>query len=197
MRRSALLSLLAFIVTAGVLSQQPSPSQATTPLEPHPPWADLAVADGFDFPVGQPDANGYYDAQPFGRNDHLGSDWNGRGGGDSDLGDPVFATAAGYVRYAREAGPGWCNVMIVVHRVGEQGPWVESLYGHLDSFSVPAGSEVLRGQALGAIGSCEGRYAAHLHFEVRSVVGGEVGPGYAKDKLGWVDPTAFIEGHRP
>ncbi len=197
MRRFATLSLLAFMATAGVLAQEAPPVEATVPLETQPPWAELAVADGFDFPVGQPDAQAYYDAQPFGRNDHLGSDWNGRGGGDSDLGDPVTAAADGYVRYAEDAGIGWCKVMIVVHRVGEQGPWVESLYGHLDSFSVPVGSEVERGQELGTIGNCQGRYAAHLHFEIRSVVGGQVGPGYAKDKLGWVDPTVFIEAHRP
>ncbi|HEY9169431.1 MAG TPA: hypothetical protein VIN72_08085 [Lutibacter sp.] len=37
------------------------------------------VSDGSDFPVGKPNAKGYYDAQPFGKNRHLGSDWNGKG----------------------------------------------------------------------------------------------------------------------
>ena len=31
----------------------------------------------FDFPVGKPDAVGYYNAQEFTENDHLGEDWNG------------------------------------------------------------------------------------------------------------------------
>ena len=43
----------------------------------------VPVAAGFDFPVGPPDAQGYYDAQSFGRNRHLGEDWNGNGGGNS------------------------------------------------------------------------------------------------------------------
>ncbi|MBL4587064.1 MAG: hypothetical protein JKX84_08430, partial [Flavobacteriales bacterium] len=30
------------------------------------------ISDGFDFPVGPPDAKGYYNAQPFGKNEHLG-----------------------------------------------------------------------------------------------------------------------------
>ena len=30
--------------------------------------ADAPNADGFDFPVGPPDARGWYDAQPFGKN---------------------------------------------------------------------------------------------------------------------------------
>jgi len=36
---------------------------------PSPP---LPVADGFELPVGAPDGAGYYDAQPFGTNTHLG-----------------------------------------------------------------------------------------------------------------------------
>jgi len=50
-------------------------------------------ADHFDFPVGRPDAKGYYNAQGFGKNAHLGDDWNGTGGGNSDLGDPIYEEA--------------------------------------------------------------------------------------------------------
>ncbi|MCP4808387.1 MAG: hypothetical protein GY913_06235 [Proteobacteria bacterium] len=39
----------------------------------------LPATDGFDQPVGHPDAEGYFDAQPFGVNHHLGQDWNGNG----------------------------------------------------------------------------------------------------------------------
>jgi len=46
------------------------------------------LADAFDYPVGKPDAKQYYNAQPFGKNYHLGDDWNGKGGGNTDLGDP-------------------------------------------------------------------------------------------------------------
>src|SRR5258706_15147037 len=84
-------------------------------------WDDLAstwpttlpVCDGFDYPVGAPDAVGYHDAQPFGENDHLGNDWNGNGGGDTDLGDPVYAVAAGIVVEARDIGGDWGNVVRV------------------------------------------------------------------------------------
>ncbi len=34
------------------------------------------IANAFDYPVGKPDAVGYYNAQPFGKNHHLGDDWN-------------------------------------------------------------------------------------------------------------------------
>lgn len=37
------------------------------------------LSDGFDFPVGKPNAKGYIDKQPFGKNFHLGEDWNAAG----------------------------------------------------------------------------------------------------------------------
>ena len=73
-------------------------------LDAHP--QATSACSGFDFPVGPPDASGYYDAQPFGINDHLGSDWNGDGGGDTDLGDPVHAIAAGVISEATNHGGG-------------------------------------------------------------------------------------------
>jgi len=47
-------------------------------------------SDGFDFPIGKPNARGYYNAQKFQENNHLGDDWNGVGGGNSDLGDAIY-----------------------------------------------------------------------------------------------------------
>src|SRR5690606_26302707 len=95
----------------------------------------LGLADGFDYPVGPPDGAGYYDAQPFGGDSaHLGSDWNGVRGGNSDLGDPVFAVADGRVLDTTDHGGGWGNVVRVAHLVrDEEGVRVvESLYAHLE-----------------------------------------------------------------
>ncbi|MEZ4241822.1 MAG: M23 family metallopeptidase, partial [Myxococcota bacterium] len=141
-------------------------------------------------------AVGYFDAQPFGRNAHLGADWNGDGGGDTDKGDPVTAAAAGRVIYAEDAGPGWGNVVIVAHGLPD-GAVVESLYGHLDRVDVAVGDDLARGDAVGTIGDAHGRYVPHLHFEVRTTPGLGVGGGYAQDATGWTDPTAFVRAHRP
>ena len=75
----------------------------------------LRLADGFDFPVGRPDASGYYKARGFWPNGHLGEDWNGRGGGNTDLGDPVYACADGVVVHSRDVRVGWGNVVIIRH----------------------------------------------------------------------------------
>lgn len=58
-------------------------------------------SDGFDFPVGKPNAENYYNAQLFLEDNHLGEDWNGKSGGNSDLGDPVYAISNGYISEAK------------------------------------------------------------------------------------------------
>lgn len=158
---------------------------------PWPAASSLPACDGFDFPVGAPDAAGYHDAQPFGDNDHLGNDWNGNGGGNSDLGDPVYATATGRVVQAIDIGGDWGNLVRIVH-----GCRVESLYAHLDTIEVAPGSTVRRGQRIGTIGTAHGTYPAHLHFELRDRPL-PLGGGYDRDTTGYLDPTAYIRAHRP
>lgn len=197
----ALLALLALVTLRAVTDRERPPAR-------WPGAAAIPLADGFDFPVGAPDARGYRDAQPFGLNQHLGSDWNGVLGADTDLGDPVFAAAAGLVTEAADHGGGWGNVVRVVHRVSSApgragagaGPErvVETLYAHLDRIDVRPGDLVTRGQPIGTIGTAHGRYLAHLHFELRTSVGVALGGGYGDPApLGHVDPTAFIQAHRP
>lgn len=72
------------------------------------------IANQFDYPVGKPDAKGYYDAQPFTKNNHLGEDWNAVTGGNSDLGHPIFAIANGRVVEAKDHGGAWGNIIRIV-----------------------------------------------------------------------------------
>ena len=65
------------------------------------------IAHHFDYPVGTADGHGYYNAQGFADNDHLGDDWNGIGGGNTDFGDPIYAIANGRVKAAEDYGGGW------------------------------------------------------------------------------------------
>ncbi len=159
----------------------------------------LPLADGFDFPVGRPNASGYYDAQPFRVNGHLGEDWNANTGGNSDLGDPVFSIGHGVVTFADDLGGGWGNVVRVAHAYVEDGEvaHVESFYAHLDEMAVTEGQVLRRGALVGTIGDAGGHYIAHLHFELRDTIGLPHGPGYSDDADGWLDPKTFIRARRP
>jgi murein DD-endopeptidase MepM/ murein hydrolase activator NlpD len=157
------------------------------------------LADGFDLPVGKPDARGYYKARGFKAHGHLGEDWDGVGGGDTDLGDPVFAIGDGVVVFARDCHQGWGNVIIVRHAYREGGSVrnVDSLYGHLQKILVHRGQTVRRGQQIAAIGNAHGLYDAHLHLEVRKNLAiGMSRDKFAQDLSNYYSPTDFIESHR-
>jgi murein DD-endopeptidase MepM/ murein hydrolase activator NlpD len=184
---------------------------------------ELPVAYGFDFPVGNRDGQGSYTDRATGREHqgwyvaagfceqyqlgiHPGEDWNGRGGGNTDLGQPLYAIGAGRVVHARhESGP-WGGVVLIEHWFYEnhQLRRIHSLSAHLSRIDVEAGQEVTRRQLIGAIGQDPGRsYPAHLHLEIRRDL--TLAPTYwpsshDRDEA-WVrehylPPTAFIEAHR-
>jgi len=157
------------------------------------------LADGFDLPVGKPDARGYYKARGFKAYGHLGEDWDGVGGGDTDLGDPVYAIGDGVVVFARDCHQGWGNVIIIRHafRDGTTVRNVDSLYGHLQKILVHRGQAVRRGQQIAAIGNAHGLYDAHLHLEVRKNIAiGMSRDKFAQDLSNYYEPTSFIESHR-
>jgi len=168
--------------------------QLPSPLE----LAALPTATRFDFPLGSENGALAYNAQPFTQNKHLGDDLNGIGGENSDLGDPVYAIADGRVFLARDGGPGWGNVIIVLHAYLENGQrkYVQSYYAHVAEILVQVDEEVRRGQKIATVGTANGRYFAHLHFEMREFLTPFVGPGYREDTRGWINPTQFIEQHR-
>lgn len=172
-----------------------------TKIEAHPYEAlfdqnPTFISDGFDFPVGIPNAKGYYNAQGFTKNGHLGDDWNAVTGGNSDLGDPIYTIANGYVSYTLDLGGGWGNVIKVIHKM-PSGKYLESLYAHCDSIITAQGAWVKRGDLIGTIGNAHGQYLAHLHLELRDSIGMPIGGGYSNDTEGYLDPTAFIEENRP
>ncbi|WNJ18130.1 M23 family metallopeptidase [Pontibacter sp. G13] len=158
---------------------------------------ESSIADRWDFPVGKPDAKGYYDAQPFGRNVHLGEDWNAVTGGDSDLGDTIYAAANGWVYSARHEGAGWGNILRVIHRGDSTAEiWYESFYAHCDTMLAIRGDWVSRGQPIATIGNADGAYWAHLHFELRTLLYQPIGGGYGSPDQGQIPPTPFIQTHR-
>ncbi len=164
----------------------------------HADLSDCPLSTGFDFPVGIPDAKGYYNAQKFTENDHLGDDWNGSGGGNTDLGDSVFAASEGKVIFAEDVYGGWGNIVIIAHNTGtnESPEYIQSMYAHLDEIETSENNLVDRGQFIGTIGTAHEKYPAHLHFEIRSDVEMGIGGGYSSDTTGYLNPTKFILNHR-
>jgi murein DD-endopeptidase MepM/ murein hydrolase activator NlpD len=169
------------------------------PVNNHFDTAFTKLADGFDFPVGKPDAEGYYKARGFRSHGHLGEDWDGVRGGDTDLGDPIYSVGDGLVVFARDCHMGWGNVLIVRHSYREGGTikTVDALYGHLNSMLVHRGQAVTRGQKIATMGTAHGLYDAHLHLEIRKNL--EIGmsrAAFAQDFSNYYDPTQFIQTHR-
>ena len=190
--KNLLAALLLFIAC----SSSPSPKADAIPQSD--PTSQWPIAGDFDFPVGKPEGKGYYNAQPFGRNLHLGDDWNGLGGGNTDLGDSVFAVANGVVLFAEDLGGGWGKVLRIGHRMPpeHEHPFIESLYAHLFLFEVKKSDTVRKGDYIGQIGNADGAYWAHLHLEIRDSLNLPLGGGYGQDTRGYLDPTAFIKENR-
>jgi hypothetical protein len=160
--------------------------------------AEVPYADGFDLPVGQ-NGKSYYKARGVRPNGHLGEDWNGVGGGDTDLGDPIYSAANGIVTFAEDFRLGWGNVVIIRSAYQENGEvkFVDSLYGHLLDFQVRKGDLVKRGQLIARMGSNRGMYPAHLHFEMRkNIKVGMFRSSFPRDWSVYWSPTEFVAAHR-
>lgn len=163
---------------------------------------EIPISEKFAYPVGKTEyvtqardkKDEWFNAQDFGENNHLGEDWNKNSGGNTDCGEPVYATSTGKITYAADAGPGWGNVIIITHYLPD-GSKVQSLYGHLQDMTKTSGAVTTR-EKIGTIGNANGRYLCHLHFEIRTQ--GSPGwdlvfLGYSMFRTGWVDPSDFID----
>jgi murein DD-endopeptidase MepM/ murein hydrolase activator NlpD len=195
-----LRSLLAFLLIVIVACTSPP-----APTKQIPAFLLRFAPDSFAYPVGEKDyvtekndpSDYWYNAQDFGESRHLGEDWNRTTGGDTDCGESVFAAADGEILIAHDAGPGWGNVVMIEHTAPD-GTKLRSLYGHLNVITRSTG-RISRREQIGTVGSANGRYKCHLHFEIRwmgSSSWNDIGPGYSDNWHGWIDPSEFIEQTR-
>lgn len=95
-------------------------------------------------------------------------------------GTPVRAVAAGKV-IVGGAGAAYGNHVTIDHGNG-----VWTLYAHLSSVSVSAGTQVSAGATIGKVGSTGTSTGAHLHFEVRT---------NGLQFNGFLDPVAWLKSH--
>ncbi len=219
LRSPNLLILLAVAALAGIvglmLLRRPADLDADPPLpmpangEPDHRFHFLSVwetaqiprALRFDPPMGSDHAGLVYNAQKFWEMNekrgghHTGDDLNGIGGMNTDLGDPVYCTADGLVIYAGEPSPGWGKLVVIAHRTAD-GRALQSMYAHLHRIDVGMGALVPRGGKVGSVGTANGYYPAHLHFEMRTGDGVDIGAGYAAVSLNRLDPMGTVNSLR-
>ncbi len=196
------LFLLMLMVGVWILSRRASQQAAPISLQPAS-VLPADVADGFDFPVGPPDGNGFHVVrEAFGKDGpHAGEDWNGDGAPNSDLGAPIHAVAHGLVVFSENSSVGHGHVIILRHNYWDDKGRLqvcESSYHHLKERLVKAGDSVKRGQKIGTMGNANGLYPVHLHFELRKTPGmGLEQSKYEKSTKNYWEPSEFIPDHRP
>ena len=139
----------------------------------------------------------WYDAQPFGTKTNYGwhesADINLRTGGDSDLGQPLYAIADGEITSVCKTHP-TKNFGLHLHLKFETKDGVRwAHYAHCKTISVKEGDKVKEGQKIAELGK-SGTTSSHLHFAIKNVPTGIEGIAKTKEDLKkWEDPIAFIE----
>ena len=157
----------------------------------------VPTAAHMDTPMGSESGALVYNAQKFWEMNekrgghHTGDDLNGIGGMNTDLGDPVFAAGDGLVVYAGEPSEGWGNIVVLAHRDPEGKP-IHTMYAHLHEIKTTLNTLVARGEVIGTVGTGNGYYPAHLHFEIRASDGADIGAGYTAQPLNRLDPAAVV-----
>ena len=91
--------------------------------------------------------------------------------------------ADGQVIRARDGGPGWGNVIIILHAYRENGrrQYIQLYYGHVQTILVATHEKMRRRQHIATVGTGGEQYLAHLHFEMREFTTPYIGAGYRKD----------------
>jgi murein DD-endopeptidase MepM/ murein hydrolase activator NlpD len=109
-----------------------------------------------------------------------------------------FASGIGREVYVGVPGPGWGKMINLAHRVrhADGAHVIQTVYAHLDQIFVKYGQVVQRGEKIGTVGTADGQYLAHLHFEVREGPYVNPGVGYADAPLNRLSPERFLAEHR-
>jgi hypothetical protein len=99
-------------------------------------------------------------------------DFNGLGGGDTDLGWPVVAAGPGVITISKYyTSNGYGNAIEIRHPSGAR-----TFYAHLQVRRFGVGTHVRQGQRIGRLGKSSAKYTftAHLHYEQRNASGSAV-----------------------
>ncbi|WP_409434003.1 peptidoglycan DD-metalloendopeptidase family protein [Litorimonas sp. RW-G-Af-16] len=136
---------------------QPTPPQPEAKAHVHKTsYTGNSFAPNFTWPTRSQHINAKYGrAGKLWEQTHNGIDLKG------DLGAPIFASADGVVHLVTTE-PKWGNRVVLNHSTGYQ-----TLYGHMNNFTVSPGQYVKAGDVIGTVGSTGQSTGPHLHFEIR------------------------------
>lgn len=140
----------------------------------------------------------WYIASRFGENRgsyyHSGDDYNLKTGGNSDLGQPLYACADGIITGVDTTSTtGFGRQIYLAFKVN--GKQYYAHYAHCQTVKVKQGDRVKQGDIIGTLGN-SGTIYAHLHFSIKNRANGMDNVPNTKQELReWEDPTAFIEKH--
>jgi murein DD-endopeptidase MepM/ murein hydrolase activator NlpD len=133
---------------------------------------------------------------------HTAEDWNGKCGGSTDKGGPLYAIADGSVVFA-EPIPSVASIgkILIVRYTLPDGTQIDSVYYHIESIYVKTGQSVALGSLVATIGDGSSFYAgsAHLHWEMRTdlLLDPHKNPYYQPltipDALHYRSPSLFVD----
>jgi hypothetical protein len=159
--------------------------------------ADCGFVEAIDYPIDISDTlrESYDDFGLF--RSRFGGLHTGLDIGFNRRGEPVRAAARGRVTYADVNGWDTEKGVVIVEHTLPDGTIAYSLYGHMeqtDTILFPrVGDCVEQGEVLGTIG-WPSRGLPHLHYEIRSFLPNDGGPGYVTQNPlleGWHHPFDF------
>lgn len=100
---------------------------------------------------------------------------------------PVYASAEGRVRLVKTSKDGYGKHVIMTHII--DGVKYETVYAHLDVYSVKVGDKLKQGAKLGIMGNTGIGTGIHLHFEIHKGTYSYAGGTYPTS----LDPMKFIK----
>lgn len=135
----------------------------------------------------------YGDATSYGF--HEADDLNMNGGGNIDLGQPLYAVADGEITsvHTHTGSPTFGKHLHLKFNVDGKDYW--SHYAHCNEIFVSEGQKVKKGDKIATVGNSGTTYA-HCHFAIKNQPTGIDGIAKTKEDLKkWESPIAFIKKH--
>ncbi|OED34894.1 hypothetical protein AB832_06740 [Flavobacteriaceae bacterium (ex Bugula neritina AB1)] len=135
---------------------------------------------------------------------HKGLDINFSGGGNTDLGAPIYATHDGFAHVVKDTTSGSGGRYIEIMSNDKK---FMTRYMHLSMVNIEKGNSIKKGQKIGELGASyygqeiSDKMSAHLHYEIRSVknntydgvIDPTEGRGFKSKPVELIDPQDWIE----